>query len=104
MDPLVRHLASFVETVGGMLDHNKGDLGACADDAGLLVAFSSDTLRRASEPFSAAEELALPSLKPRTCVAVPLSTKTTPATTARAKALLADLCPSWGGFSVSGRA
>eukprot|EP00959_Pyramimonas_sp_CCMP1952_P209940 4392596-Pyramimonas_sp.AAC.1 len=64
MDPLVRHLASFVETVDGTPDYDKGYLGACADDAGLL-AFSIDKLRRASDDFCAAEELAPLALKPR---------------------------------------
>eukprot|EP00959_Pyramimonas_sp_CCMP1952_P003185 65824-Pyramimonas_sp.AAC.1 len=74
MDPLVRHIASFVETVDGMPDYDKGYLGVCADDTGLL-AFSFNTLRAASEPFAAAEELALLSLKPRKCVVVPLWAK-----------------------------
>jgi len=81
----------------------KGYLGACADDIGLLT-HTFDLLRAASEPFSAAEELALLSLKPRTCFIVPLWAAATHDTTALTKDLLASLGPPWGGFSVAGRA
>eukprot|EP00959_Pyramimonas_sp_CCMP1952_P244499 5110637-Pyramimonas_sp.AAC.1 len=64
MDLLVRHIASFIDHPDGAPDYDKGYLGVCADDTGLLT-FSFDTPRKASEPFSAAEELALLSLKPR---------------------------------------
>eukprot|EP00959_Pyramimonas_sp_CCMP1952_P373365 7819127-Pyramimonas_sp.AAC.1 len=37
MDPLVRHIASFVESADGMPDYDKGYLGVCAGDAGLLT-------------------------------------------------------------------
>eukprot|EP00959_Pyramimonas_sp_CCMP1952_P206307 4314870-Pyramimonas_sp.AAC.1 len=67
MGPLVRHAASFVEHADGAPDYDKGYLGCYADDAGLL-AFSFCTLRHASEPFAAAEELAPPSLKHRECI------------------------------------
>eukprot|EP00959_Pyramimonas_sp_CCMP1952_P179132 3744768-Pyramimonas_sp.AAC.1 len=64
MGPLTRHLAAFVEHRDGAPNLGVGYIGACADDVGLL-AYSFDTLRRASEPFAAAEELALLSPKPR---------------------------------------
>eukprot|EP00959_Pyramimonas_sp_CCMP1952_P092775 1941594-Pyramimonas_sp.AAC.1 len=50
MGPLVRRLASFVETVDGTPDYDKGNLGVCADDTGLL-AFPFDTLRALLSPL-----------------------------------------------------
>eukprot|EP00959_Pyramimonas_sp_CCMP1952_P199060 4163580-Pyramimonas_sp.AAC.1 len=37
MDPLVRHLAFFIEHPDGTPDFDKGYLGVCADDTGLLT-------------------------------------------------------------------
>eukprot|EP00959_Pyramimonas_sp_CCMP1952_P389517 8162212-Pyramimonas_sp.AAC.1 len=101
MDPLIRHLATFVEHHDGTPNLDAGYLGACADDIGLLT-YSCAALRRASEPFAAAEELALLSLKPRKCFIVPLWAAATPDTINQTKTLLAELGPPWGGFSVAG--
>ena len=48
--------------------------------------------------------LALLPLKPRKCFIVPLWAAASPATIAQTKSLLAELGPSWSGFSVAGRA
>eukprot|EP00959_Pyramimonas_sp_CCMP1952_P022136 465325-Pyramimonas_sp.AAC.1 len=71
MDPITRHLASFVEHPNGTPNLVVGHLGACADDIGLLTN-SVDTLRQVTAPFAAAEELAPLSSKPRKCSVAPL--------------------------------
>ena len=66
VDPRIRHVASFIEHGDGALNYDLGYLGACAGDldikATLAPARAIGTLRQVSEPFAAAEELALLSL------------------------------------------
>ena len=54
MDLLLRHLCTFVEDADGLPDPEKGYVGGCADDVGLL-SIEFDTLRKAHEPMAAAE-------------------------------------------------
>eukprot|EP00959_Pyramimonas_sp_CCMP1952_P214333 4484894-Pyramimonas_sp.AAC.1 len=62
MGPIIRHLASLMEHLGGKPNLDVGYLGACADDVGPLTN-SFDTLRHVTALVAAAEELAILSLK-----------------------------------------